>query len=149
MKVILLEDVKGKGKKGQEVNVSDGYAQNFLFPKKLAMEATAKNLNDMKGKQEAQAFRKAEEKKAAEETKSKLSGVNVKLTAKGGTSGRIFGSVTAKEIADELKKVYGIEVDKRKIDTGEGLKSFGTYQLKVKLHPEVMADLKVTVEQEG
>lgn len=148
MKVILLEDVKGKGKKGAVVNVSDGYARNFLFPKNLALEATAKNMNDLKGKQDAEAFRKAEELKAAQQLGEELKKVEVKLTAKGGTSGRVFGSVTAKEITEELKKSFGLDVDKRKLVMGEGIKSFGTYFIKAKLHPEVQGEIKVTVTEE-
>lgn len=148
MKVILQADVKGKGKKGQEVNVSDGYARNFLFPKGLAIEANAKNMNDLKGKQEALAFRKAEELKAAKEMKETLKEIKVELKVKGGAGGRVFGSVTAKEIAMALKEKHGMDIDKRKIQLEEAIKSFGTYQVKIKLHPEVTGEVKVVVTEE-
>lgn len=148
MKVILQADVKGKGKKGQEVNVSDGYARNFLFPKGLAIEANAKNMNDLKGKQEALAFRKAEELKAAKEMKETLKEIKVELKVKGGAGGRVFGSVTAKEIAVALKEKHGMDIDKRKIQLEEAIKSFGTYQVKIKLHPEVTGEVKVVVTEE-
>ncbi len=148
MRVILKEDVKGQGKKGQEVNVSDGYARNFLFPKGLAIEANKANLNDLKGKQLALDFKKEQELKACKEIAEKLKSITVELSAKGGTSGKIFGSITSKEIAVELKEKNGIEIDKRKIQLDDGLKSFGEYDVKIKLHPEVTAEVKVKVTQE-
>ena len=135
MKVILQQDVKGQGKKGQLVEVSEGYGRNFLLPRKLAVPATADNVN--------QAVERAE----AEENAKKFESIMVHLTAKGGTSGRIFGSVTSKEIASQLKKEHGIEISKNKIVMDEAIKSFGTYELKVKLYPEVVGKLKVQVTE--
>ena len=137
MKVILQQDVKGQGKKGQLVEVSEGYGRNFLLPRKLAVPATADNVNQMKQAEESKKHRQAVERAEAE----------VHLTAKGGTSGRIFGSVTSKEIASQLKKEHGIEISKNKIVMDEAIKSFGTYELKVKLYPEVVGKLKVQVTE--
>ncbi len=142
MKVILIADVKGKGKKGQVVNVSDGYAKNFLFPKELAIEASSENLNKLKGQ------KKDNEIKAAKEIAEKLSEIVVEIPAKGGSAGRLFGAVTTKEIAEGLKARYGIDVDKRKIVLDESIKNFGTYELTVKLNPEVIGKLRVMVAEE-
>ena len=136
MKVILQQDVKGQGKKGQLVEVSEGYGRNFLLPRKLAVPATA-----------AKKHRQAVERAEAEENAKKFESIMVHLTAKGGTSGRIFGSVTSKEIASQLKKEHGIEISKNKIVMDEAIKSFGTYELKVKLYPEVVGKLKVQVTE--
>ncbi len=145
MKVLLLADVKGQGKKGEIVNVSDGYARNFLLPKKLAAEATAQVLNEVKGKEEARLHRIEEEKKAARENAKKLEGVVVKIYATAGADGRIYGSVTAKEIAEALLAQSGIEVDKRKISLDGAIKNFGTYSLDVKLYSEISGKLNVVV----
>lgn len=145
MKVILLADVKGKGKKDQIIDVSDGYARNFLFPKKLAAQADAKALGDAKNK-EAAAARKIElEKAAAKELSEKLQGVLVKLTSKAGADGKIYGSVTSSDIADALKEQSGIEIDRRKIVLDKPIKAFGKYELDVKLYPEIAGKIHVIV----
>ena len=146
MKVLLLQDVKGQGKKGELVNVSDGYARNFLLPKKLAVIADNAVMNEIRTKDEAKKFREAEEKKAAQENAVKLQSVVVKLYATAGADGKFFGAISSKEIADELKKVSGIDVDKRKILT-DSIKAFGTYAIDVKLHPEVMGKINLVVAQ--
>lgn len=146
MKVVLLEDVKGQGKKGQLVNVSDGYARNFLFPKKLAMEANTKILNEIKNRNEAESFKKAEEKKAALAISEKLKDTVVKFKSTGGADGKLYGAVTAKDISEKLAAEYGISVDKRKIIIGDTIKNVGEYVLDVKLYPEISAKLRVVVE---
>ncbi|WP_435645582.1 50S ribosomal protein L9 [Butyricicoccus porcorum] len=147
MKVILQQDVKGKGKKGQLVEVSEGYGRNYLLPRGLAVAATADNMNQMKQAEEARAHREAVERAEAEANAKKFESIIVHMTAKGGTSGRIFGSVTSKEIAAQLKKEHGIEINKQKIVLDEAIKSFGTFELKVKLYPEVVGKLKVQVTE--
>ncbi len=147
MKVILQQDVKGKGKKGQLVEVSEGYGRNFLLPKGLAIAATADNINVMKQAEASRAHREAVERAEAQDIAAKLENSIVHVTAKGGTSGRIFGSVTSKEIASQLKKEYGLDVGKQKIVLKEAIKTFGTYELKVKLYPEVVGKLKVQVTE--
>lgn len=146
MKVVLLEDVKGQGKKGQLVNVSDGYARNFLFPKKLAKEANAQILNDIKNKNEAESFKRAEDKKAAMALAERLKEITLKFKSTGGADGRLYGAVTAKDISDKLLSDYGISIDKRKIAVSENIKTVGSYTLDVKLYPEISAKLKVEVE---
>lgn len=148
MKVLLLQDVKGQGKKGELVEVSDGYARNFLLPKKLAVLADNSVLNEIKNKEEAKKFREAEEKKAAIENAHKLEGIVVKLYATAGADGKFFGAISSKEIADELKKISGIEVDKRKILT-DSIKAFGSYSIDVKLHPEVTGKINLVVAQKS
>lgn len=145
MKVLLLQDVKGQGKKGEIVNVSDGYARNFLLPKKQAVIADNTVMNEIRTKEEAKKHREAEEKKTAEANAKKLEGIVVKLFATAGADGKFFGSVSTKEIADELLKISGIEVDKRKIDLKDAIKAFGTYSLDVKLHPEVTGKINLVV----
>ena len=147
MKVILQQDVKGKGKKGQLVEVSEGYGRNYLLPRGLAVAATADNMNQMKQAEEARAHREAVERAEAEANAKKFESIIVHMTAKGGTSGRIFGSVTSKEIAAQLKKEHGIEINKQKIVLDEAIKTFGTFELKVKLYPEVVGKLKVQVAE--
>ena len=147
MKVILQQDVKGKGKKGQLVEVSEGYGRNYLLPRKLAILATADNMNQMKQAEEARKHREAAERAEAEANAKKFEEIMVHMTAKGGTSGRIFGSVTSKEIAAQLKKEHGIEINKQKIVLDEAIKTFGTFELKVKLYPEVVGKLKVQVTE--
>lgn len=146
MKVLLLEDVKGQGKKGQIVNVSDGYARNFLFPKKLATEASAKIINDIKNQNDAKEFKRQEEKKAAIATADKLKDVVLVFKTTGGADGKLYGAVTAKDIADKLEEQCGIVVDKRKVVVAENIKTVGEYTIDVKLFPEVSAKLKVKVE---
>ncbi len=147
MKVILQQDVKGKGKRGQLVEVSDGYARNFLLPKKLAVEATAANLNVMKLQDEARKKREAEEKAEAIEISKKLESCLVKVSARAGEGGRLFGAVTSQEIADALKEQCGIELSKNKIVQDEPIKQCGSYQLKCKLGYEVTGTLNLIVAE--
>lgn len=146
MKVILKQDVKGQGKKGELVNVSDGYARNFLFPRDLASPADAAAMNDLKNKADAAAFHKKEEKEAAEKTAGLLGGKTVKVTARAGQNGKLFGSVTAKEVAQELESQYGIAADKRKLEM-EDIKNFGTYPVTLKLPQGVTASFFVAVSE--
>ena len=147
MKVILQQDVKGQGKKGQLVDVSDGYARNFLLPKKLAVPATAENVNTMKQQEKARLAQQAAEKAEAEATAKKLEGISVTLSAKAGDGGRLFGAVTAKEISEALSAQHGLNIAKTKIVLDEPIKSCGGYQLKVKLGYEVTGTLKVQVNE--
>ncbi|MBR6574350.1 MAG: 50S ribosomal protein L9 [Clostridia bacterium] len=147
MKVILLQDVKAQGKKGQMITVSDGYARNFLLPRKLAVEATADALNSKKNADEAAAFHAAEDKKAALALKEKLAKTPVKIKAKAGSAGRLFGSVTTKEIAEALKAQYGVDLPKTRLELSEPIKSFGTYRVKAKLYTEVAGEVIVQVEE--
>ena len=126
MKVLLLADVKGKGKKDQIINVSDGYARNFLFPKKLAVEADAKAMADAKNKEEARLFKIEQDKAAARELATKLQAVTVKIKASAGADGRLYGSITTSDVAEELKKQHGIEIDRRKISSDGAIKAFGS-----------------------
>ena len=146
MKVILLQDVKGKGKKGQLLEVSDGYARNFMLPKKLAIEATPDAINTMRMNDKATQERIAREKAEALATSKKLRELTVTVTAKGGGAGRLFGSVTNAEIADALAK-QGIKLDKRKIVLGETIKNVGTYTATCKLGYEITAPLTVKIEE--
>ena len=148
MKVILQQDVKGQGKKGQLIEASDGYARNFLLPRKLAVPATAENLNTMKQQEKAKKAQEAAEKAEAQAVAEKLKEAVVKLTAKAGSGGRLFGAVTSKEISDALKEQYGLDVAKTKIVQDEPIKSFATYQLKCKLGYEITGTLTVTVSEE-
>ncbi len=145
MKVILLADVKGQGKKGDVVNVSDGYARNFLFPKKLAAEADAQIMNDIKNKEEARLHKIALEKAAAEELASKLKTLGIKIVKQSGADGKMYGSVTAKELADELANKHGITVDKRKFVISEPIKSYGEYKIECKLYTGISSTLTVSV----
>ena len=146
MKVILLQDVKGKGKKGQMLEVSDGYARNFMLPKKLAIEATPDAINTMRMNDKATQERIAREKAEALATSKKLREMTVIVKAKGGGAGRLFGSVTNAEIADALAK-QGVKLDKRKIVLGETIKSVGTYTATCKLGYEITAPLTVKIEE--
>lgn len=145
MKVVLLKDVPGKGKKDEIVSVSDGYARNFLFPRKLAAEADAKVLNDIKNKEAAKARRVELEKQAARETAQKLQSVLVKITIQSGADGKLYGSVGTKDIAEALAAQHGIEIDKRKIVLDSPIKAYGTYTVDVKLYPEIAGKLNVLV----
>ena len=145
MKVILLDNIKGVGKKDEVINASDGYARNFLFPKKLAVEANSENMSKLNNKKEANNYRKDLEKQAAEETAKKLKGILLKINVKAGENGKIFGGVTAKEIADTLKAQANIEVDKKKIELKEQIKTLGTFSVNVKLYEGVTGVLKVDV----
>ena len=145
MKVILLKDVKSQGKKDDLINVSDGYARNFLIPRGLAVEADAKALNDIKNREAAKKHKIDLEVAAANETKSRLEGVVVKIRGKAGTDGKLFGSVTSADVADELARQHGIEVDRKKIVMDAPVKQFGTYQFNVKLYPEITGVINVVV----
>ena len=145
MKVILLCDVKGQGKKDQIVNVSDGYARNFLFPQKKAIPADAKAQNELKGKEEAKQYKIAEDKKAAEELAKAINDKEVNIVMGHGHDGRLYGAVTAKDIAEELSKIIGSSVDKRKINLKESIKAYGKYSVEIKVHPEVVAKFYVLV----
>ncbi|MCR4614729.1 MAG: 50S ribosomal protein L9 [Clostridiales bacterium] len=144
MKVVLKQDVKNLGKKGELVNTSDGYARNFLFPRGLAVEANAQAMNELKNREEAEKYRIATERANAQAAADKMNGKTVKMTAKAGQNGRLFGSVTAKEIAEQIKKEFDIDVDKRKIAV-EDIKSFGTYSVEVKLYNGITAMFYVAV----
>ena len=147
MKVILLQDVKGKGKKGQMLEVSDGYARNFMLPKKMAIEATPDAINTMKMNDKATQERIAREKAEALEVSKKLRAMTLTVTAKGGGAGRLFGSVTNQEIADALAKNSGIKLDKRKIVIADPIKAVGTYTVQCKLGYEINAPLTVKIEE--
>ena len=147
MKVILQQDVKGQGKKGQMIEASDGYARNFLLPRKLAVAATAENINTMKQQEKAKRAQEAAEKAEAEAVAARLKEFTVRITAKAGSGGRLFGAVTSKEISDALKEQFGIQIPKTKIVQDEPIKAFGGYDLKVKLGYEVTGTLKVMVAE--
>ena len=147
MKVILLQDVKGKGKKGQMLEISDGYARNFLLPKKLAVEATPDAINTMRMNDKAAAERAAKERAEALEISHKLREMTLVVTAKGGGAGKLFGSVTSQEIADALKAKSGIVMDKRKIVLSDPIKNVGTYTVQCKLGYEITAPLTVKIEE--
>ena len=147
MKVILLQDVKGKGKKGQMIEVSDGYARNYMLPRKIAMEATADAVNTMRMNDKAAAEKAAKERAAALETSKQLREMTLVVTAKGGGAGRLFGSVTNQEIADALKAKTGITLDKRKIVIADPIKNVGTYTVQCKLGYEITAPLTVKIEE--
>ena len=147
MKVILNQDVKGQGKKGQLVEVSDGYARNYLLPRKLASEATADALNALKLKEKAKAAQMAKEKALAEENAKRLSGVVVQISARAGQGGRLFGAVTSQEIADALREQHGIELEKNKIVQAEPIKQFGSFEVKAKLGYEVSGTINVLVTE--
>ncbi len=144
MKVYLLQDVKSKGKKGDIINVSDGYARNFLFPQKMAVEVNAKVLSEKKTKDESVAYHKEQELLAAKKVASRLEGQSVELKAKAGNDGRLFGSITAKEIANAVKVKYNVSVDKRKIEVPE-IKAFGKFDFKVKIMTGVIANMIASV----
>lgn len=148
MKVILQQDVKGQGKKGQLVEVSDGYARNFLFPRKLAVNANADNMNKMQLQEKARKAQEAKERAEAEAVAEQLKGCVVKLNAKAGSGGRLFGAVTSKEIADALQAQHGIVINKSKISQEEPIKSFGTFELKCKLGYEITGTVYLVVAEE-
>ena len=149
MKIILLEDVKSLGKKGEIVNVNDGYARNFILPKKLGVEATGKNLNDLKLQKNNEKKIALENLEAAKNLGEQIKAGKVELSIKVGEGGRTFGSVSSKEIAGAVKEEMGLDVDKKKIQLKEAIKSLGTHIVAVKLHPEVTAELKVVVKEEA
>ena len=148
MKVILLQDVKGCGKKGELVDVSDGYGRNFLLPRKLAREANAQAMNELKNHEESVRFKMETERKAAEDAAKLINGKTVKLYAKAGTGGRLFGSVTVKEIAEELKRSFKVDIDKRKIVLDQDIKAFGTYTCEVKLYNGISAKVFAMVSEQ-
>ena len=147
MKVILLQDVKGKGKKGQMIEVSDGYARNFMLPRKVAIEATADSINTMRMNDKATQERIAREKAEAMELSKKLREMTLVVTAKGGGAGRLFGSVTNQEISDALKAKVGVTIDKRKIVISDPIKNVGTYTVTCKLGYEITSPLTVKIEE--
>ncbi len=147
MKVIFLQDVKGKGKKGQMAEISDGYARNYLLPKKLAIEATPDAINTMRMNDKAAAEKAAKERAEALEISKKLREMTVVVTAKGGGAGKLFGSVTNQEIADALKAQSGITIDKRKIVLSDSIKNVGTYTVQCKLGYEITAPLTVKIQE--
>ena len=146
MKVLLLKDVPSQGKKGDIINVSDGYAHNYLIPRGLAKEATSQILNEIKSKDEAAAYKKEMEKKAALEMAEKLKDVIIKFKSTGGADGRLYGAVTSKDIVEKLKADHGFEIDKKKIVVSETIKKAGEYNIKIKLYPEIIQDIKLIVE---
>lgn len=145
MKVILKQDIKGVGKKDQIINANDGYARNYLFPKNLAVPADKGNMTNLQSKQSSQEHRKALEKKAAEELAKKIEGILLKISVKSGENGKVFGSVTTKEIQENLEKQYKIKVDKKKIQLSEPIKVLGTFNIEIKLYDGVIAKLKLSV----
>lgn len=148
MKVILKADVKGKGKKGQMIEVAEGYARNFLLPKGLAVLATADAMNTMRLQEKAKAKADAEAKAAATEIAEKLKGLQVKVASKGGEGGKLFGAVTGREIAAALKEQHGVDIDSKKLVLDEPIKSFGSYQVKAKLGFEISGTVYVIVTEE-
>ncbi|MEG0774832.1 50S ribosomal protein L9 [Clostridium sp.] len=147
MKVILLQDVKGVGKKGEVINASDGYARNFLFPKKLAQEANDVNMHILNKKNETDRKKKLAEIEAAQKLAGELKDKVVKITAKAGESGRLFGAITSKDIAQELNKQHSVDIDKKKI-VMDTIKTMGTFDVEVKLYPEVSTRIKVVVSEQ-
>lgn len=145
MKVILLDNIKGVGKKDEIINASDGYARNYLFPKKLAIEATKENLGKLESKNEANKFKKQNEKNDAIEVANKLKELVLTIKVKAGENGKIFGGVTSKEISDGLKKDYQIDIDKKKINLNETVKTLGTITVDIKLYEGVTGKLKVDI----
>ena len=146
MKVVLTQDVKGQGKKGELVNVSDGYARNYLFPRSLAVAADAKAMSELKNRVESEKYHKEMELKAAQEIAEKLDGKTLTVSAKAGQNGKLFGAVTSKKIAEEIESQWQIEVDKRTISLDEDIKAFGTYPVEIRVCAGVKAkiDVKVT-----
>ena len=146
MKVILLADVKAKGKKGDLINVPDGYARNFLFPKNLAREADNAAMAEMKSRKDAAEHHKKEEIAAAQALADKLNGKTVTISAKAGSSGRLFGSITSKEIAEEINRVYSVNIDKKKLSVAD-IKNFGEYTAQIKLYAGISAQITVKVQE--
>lgn len=149
MKVILTQDVKSQGKKGDLINVSDGYANNFLLPKGLAKPATKQAINELEGKRGAEQYRKNMEEQKAANIAERLKEVKVSLTAKAGKEGKLFGSITSKDVAEALKAQFNITVDKRKIDLPDGIKTCGIREVNVTLYPKIVGTFKVEVKEEN
>ena len=145
MKLILTKDVKGQGKKDQIIEVSDGYARNFLIPKGLAIPADAKSMNDVKNREDSRLHKIETEKAAAKEIAAKLETITVKIISQAGADGRLYGSVTAKDVAEALQKQHGITIDKRKLALTDPIKAFGTYNTEVKLYTDIVGKVKITV----
>ncbi len=150
MKVILMSDVKGSGKKGSVVNVSDGYAKNFLIPKKIAVEATQQALTELNSKKQAEEHREDMEKQNAIQIANTLKNKTVTITLESGKNGKLFGSVTSQNVSDKILQIYGVSVDKKKIQLPkEGVKSYGTYNIKVKLYPEIIIDMSLMLTEQN
>lgn len=147
MKVIFLQDVKGTAKKGEVKEVADGYARNALLPKGIAIEANAKNLSDLAGKKSSQAHKVEVEKQNAADIASKINGKSIKITAKAGSNGKLFGSVTSGNIADEIESAFGIKIEKKKISLKSEIKNFGSYEADIKLYTGISAKVMVEVTE--
>ena len=145
MKVILAQDIKGVGKKDEIINANDGYARNFLLPKKLAVEANAQNMSLLQGRKDSANFKKEQEKENALKLQEKLSKIVLKIKVKAGENGKIFGSITSKEIATELKNQYDVEIDKKKILLKEGIKEIGIFNIEIKLYEGIIGKLKIEI----
>lgn len=148
MKVILTKDVKSQGKKGDLINVSDGYARNFLFPQGLAIEASKQALNELEGKRGAEAYRRNLEEEKARNIADRMKEITVNLTAKAGAGGKLFGSITSKDVSEALKKQFNIDIDKRKMDLKDGIKTCGTTEVPVRLYTGITGTFKVCVTEE-
>ncbi|MBE7031790.1 MAG: 50S ribosomal protein L9 [Ruminococcaceae bacterium] len=148
MKVILTQDVKAQGKKGDLINVSDGYARNFLFPKGLAIEANKQALNELEGKKGAEAYRRNLEEEKARNIAERMKEITVKMSAKAGSGGKLFGSITSKDVAEALKAQFKIDIDKRKIELKDGIKTCGTIEVPVKLYTGISGSFKVEVTEQ-
>lgn len=148
MKVILLDNIKGVGKKDEIINASDGYARNYLLPKKLAVEANAENMSKLNNKKESAIYKKDQEKQNAEELAKKLKGIMLKIKVKAGENGKIFGGVTSKEISENLKKQYNFAVDKKKIELKDTIKTLGSFNVSIKLFEGITANLRIEVISE-
>ena len=146
MKVILLQDVKGQGKKGDLINASDGYARNFLLPRKLAKEADAGSIKQIEIQKESEAFHIAEEKRKAEETRAFLSGKSIRFKTTGGADGRLYGAVTTKDVSEKIGSELGLDIDKRLITISDTIKTTGEYTVRIKLFQGISAELKLIVE---
>ncbi|WP_300276330.1 50S ribosomal protein L9 [Peptacetobacter sp.] len=149
MKVILLKDVKGTGKKGEMKEVSDGYARNFLFPKKMAVQADSGNIKELKEKQKSQEFHAQKEYDEAVLLGKQMEEINIEIYTKAGDGGRLFGSITSKEIAEQLKKQKGITIDKRKISLDEPIRVLGSRRVEIKIHPKVTTNIRVDVKEKN
>lgn len=147
MKVILMQDIKGVGKKDEVINANDGYARNFLFPRKLAVEANAENMAKLKGRQDSVNYKKEQEKECAEKIKEQLSKMLLTIKAKVGENGKIFGSITSKEISTELKTQYNVDIDKKKILLKQAIKEIGTFTIDVKLYEGITGKLKININE--
>ena len=145
MKVILTQDIKGVGKKDEIINANDGYARNFLLPRKLAVEANSKNMSELQGRKDSANFKKDQEKQNALSVQEKLTKVRLKIKVKAGENGKIFGSITSKEIATELKNQENIEIDKKKILLKDAIKELGTFNIQIKLYEGIIGNLKIEI----